>query len=443
MGAIAGALAHFTQVAQATDIIWHKRGLHRIMKTFADRCRAAPDGLIAAVMLSFLATAGFYYVNIMPALVEGLRSGLHFSEREAGFAGSANVYGAAAGALLATFLVARCAWRPAAYALLGMLVTIDLASIFVTTPPIMIAVRAVHGLAGGCLVGLSYGVFARTLRPERTFGMLLVVQQGLGGLGVMVLPKLVPLFGTQSLFFALVGVSLLALLMLPFLPEYPPVAAPVAGAAVTAEARLAAARVPAGTLLLALALLSVFLFQFANMLLFTYIIGLARHFGLDPGHSENVVGLATWVGMLGAVLVVIWGTRFGRVRTLGIALLVTALGMWVFHGSARPMIYALANGGTGITWAFVIPQLLGMCARYDLTGRAAALGGFASKMGLATGPLVGALLLGTDRYDLLIDVAAVGIVACAIAALIPAARLDRLDRELAAGGDSGAFKAQA
>ncbi len=397
------------------------------MNSFARRPRAAADGLLAAAMLSFLATAGFFYVNIMPALVEGLRTGLHFSERQAGLAGSANVYGAAFGALLATFLVTRWAWRPAAYVLLALLMMIDLASILVATPPVMMAVRGLHGLVGGCLVGLSYAVFARTRRPERTFGMLLVVQQGLGGLGVMVLPKLVPLFGTQSLFLALIGVSLAALLMLPFLAEYPPLPPPVAGSVPTSIEQAAAARVPVGRLPLLLALLSVFLFQFANMILFTYIIGLARHFGLDSGGAENIVGIATWIGMFGAMLVVAFGTRFGRVRTLMISLLLTAVGMYLLHGSASVMIYALANIGTGITWAFVIPHLLGMCARCDLTGRAAAMGGFASKLGLATGPLVGALLLGSDRYPALIDVATVGIILCAAATLLPAARLDRLD----------------
>ena len=186
---------------------------------------------------------------------------------------------------------------------------------------------------------------------------------------------------------------------------------------------------------LMLALASVFLFQFANMLLFTYIIGLARHFGLDSGGAENIVGAATWVGMLGAVLVVAFGTRFGRVRTLMVSLLLTAAGMYLLQGSARVVIYALANIGTGITWAFVIPHLLGMCARFDLSGRAAAMGGFASKLGLGTGPLVGALLLGSDRYGVLIDVATVGIIVCAVTMLIPAARLDRLDAHALAAVD--------
>jgi MFS family permease len=340
------------------------------------------------------------------------------------------------GALLATLLITRWPWRRAAVALLLALVGIDIASMFVANSSELLAIRALQGTVGGCLVGFSFSVIARTAQPERTFGMLLVVQGGLGGLGVMVLPRLVPVFGTGALFAALAGFSLLTLAMLPFLPSYPRPTAmtPNAAGGLDGAPRSPAARVPSGMLMLAMALLSVFLFQFSNMLLFSYIIGLARHYALDPLHSEIVVGVSTWIGMLGSVMVVMFGTRFGRVRMLTVALLLTAFGMYVLHGSANPLIYALANAGTGITWAFVIPHLLGMCARCDTSGRAAALGGFASKMGLASGPFVGSLLLGADRYGLLIDVATVVIIACTLVALLPASRLDRLDAQLGAVG---------
>ena len=404
------------------------------MNLYANRPRAAPDGLLAAVLLSFLATAGFMYVNIMPAIVEGLQTGLHFTTAVAGRVGAANIYGAAVGALLASLLVTQWPWRRTALTLLIVLIGIDLASMFVSSSETLLAIRALHGMVGGCLVGFSFSVIARTAQPERTFGVLLVVQGGLGGLGVMVLPRLVPVFGTAALFAALAGFSLITLAMLPFLAPYARPAAHTAGTAAStaaaAAASRAAARVPAGLLMLVMALLSVFLFQFSNMLLFSYIIGLARHYALDAQHSEIVVGVSAWVGMAGSVLVVLFGTRFGRVRMLTVALLLTALGMYVLHGSANPVIYALANAGTGITWAFVIPHLLGMCARCDTTGRAAALGGFASKLGLASGPFVGSWLLGADRYGLLIDVATVVIFACTLAALLPAARLDRLDAQL-------------
>lgn len=181
---------------------------------------AAPDGLLAALLLAFLATAGLFYVNIMPALVSGLIDGLHFTQRQAGFVASSNVYGAAFGALAAVFFVKRIAWRPVAVALLCTLIAIDVLSTAITTPNILISVRFVQGTVGGMLIGTAFSVIARTRVPERAFGMLLFVQFGIGGIGLMVLPRLVPVFGTPVLFLALVLFSAVTLCMVPFLADY-------------------------------------------------------------------------------------------------------------------------------------------------------------------------------------------------------------------------------
>ena len=90
---------------------------------------AAPNGLIAAVLLAFLATAGLFYVNIMAAIVDGLVAGLGLTESQAGTVGSVNIYGAAAGALVAVFLVRRMPWKTMALVCLVILIAIDLVSI--------------------------------------------------------------------------------------------------------------------------------------------------------------------------------------------------------------------------------------------------------------------------------------------------------------------------
>jgi MFS transporter, DHA1 family, inner membrane transport protein len=122
---------------------------------------------------------------------------------------------------------------------------------------------------------------------------------------------------------------------------------------------------------------------------------------------------------------VFMGTRFGRAMPLAIALVLTVAGNALFHFSASQAVYAGANIGTAITWAFVLPYLLGMCAAFDPSGQTAALGGFCSKMGLATGPLVAGLLLGGARFSMLIDVSVAALALSAVAALVPAALLDR------------------
>lgn len=375
---------------------------------------AAPDGLAAAALLSFLATAGFFYVNIMAALVAGLVEGLGFSESDAGRVASMNVYGAALGALTAVAIVARVAWRPfAACALLG-LIAIDVASIFVTTPHALMAMRFLHGMVGGLLVGVSYGVFTRTKSPDRVFGMLLVVQYGLGGLGIMLLPKLVPLYGHGVLFGALIAFSTVTLFMLPFLDDYPRgrIPRPAASGGVRKG-------------LLAAAVASVFLFQAGNMGLAAYMLGLAKHAGIDANYASTALGAATWIGILGSALVVALGTRVGRTVPLLASAALTVLGTLAFHWGGSKAVYLLANCATAITWSFAIAYLLGLCAAFDPSGRAAALGGFLSKMGLASGPFIAAWLLEVSNYTTLINVSAIVLAASVPAMLLPARALDK------------------
>ena len=376
---------------------------------------APPDGVLAGVMLSFLATAGLFYVNIMAAIVDGLKNGLGFTDSQAGNVAAANIYGAALGALVAIFLIKRVSWRYVAFGLLLTLIAIDLASMVIISPVAMIGVRLLHGIAGGLLVGLSYGVIARVKNPDRTFGILLFVQFGLGGLGVMTLPRLVPIYGASVLFMALILFSLATLVMLPFLDRYP---------ANQPRDKTMAGPVHWKPLLLTLG--AIFLFQAANMGLLAYIIGLGIDYGLERDYVSTALGLATWVALAGPLVVIFMGVRFGRFWPLAIVMLLTLLGTAAFLWSANPVMYLLANCGTGITWGMVMAYLLGMAARFDKAGRTAAAAGFVSKVGLASGPLVVGQMLaaGFSYADMLYAVFAL-LVLSMVVMLFPAAILDR------------------
>jgi MFS family permease len=375
--------------------------------------RAAPDSLLASFMLAFLATAGLFYVNIMAAIVSGLIDALDFTERQAGFIASANVYGAAAGALFAVALVRYVPWRPFAIIALCLMIGVDIGSSLITDLNLLIGVRFLHGLIGGGLVGISYGVFSRTKSPDRVFGMLLAVQFGLGGLGTMLLPRLVPIYGTAALFFALAAFSAVALAMLPFLAEYryaPP-------------AKGEAQKIDVAPRMLSLA--AVFLFQLGNMGLAAYMIELGRHYGLSTDYSSAVVGGASWISIAGALLVVAIGTRMGRWTPLLAGSVLAVVGTIAFVWSGNTIVYIAANCVTGIAWAFIIAYLLGMAAEFDRGGRTAAAAGFVSKMGLASGPFLAGALLETQSYDVLIYASGAVLVLSALAMLWPAMLSDR------------------
>jgi len=373
--------------------------------------------MMARVLLAFLATAGLFYVNIMPALVDGLVKGLGFSVRQAGLTGSFNVYGAAFGAFLIVFLVRRIRWRPAAYLFLTGMVAMDLVSIFLHAPAPLFAIRSLHGLMGGMLVGLAFSIIARTVAPDRTFGVLLLLQVLAGGVGVMTLPLLSQRYGTAVLFLSLVAFSLVTLAMVRFIPDYPE----------TNPLREDRGRGTSRPL--ALALIAVFLFQAANMGLFAFIIGLGESYSLELGFISRTLGLANWLSIAGAGLVILFSTRYGILWPILIGIVVALVGTAALRYSALQSIWIVSNVGTGVAWNFVISHQLGMCARLDRSGRAAVWSGFASKMGLASGPMLASFIVAHGNYGALISTALVLLALSAAASALPALTLDRAARK--------------
>ena len=377
------------------------------------------DSLWLYLLFALLATAGFFYINIMSAIVDGLITGLGFSNAEAGLVGSANIYGASVGSLCAVFVVRHVQWKPALGLLFALLMAIDLSSILIHDPTTLTLVRAGHGFIGGMTVGIVYSVMARLNSPDRAFGMLLVLQFGLGGLGVMFLPLLVPLYGAKILFLVLAALTALALVSMLAIPQ--------ALGRNRSKAELAAIPADYRKFTVLLALLALFLFQAGNMSLAAFIIRLGEHAALSRDFIGQALGWATWIGAAGAGFVIFMGTRFGRMRPLVAAFLLTLAGTAGFFWSENRAVYMIANIGTAITWSFVVPYLFGMISRLDPSGRLAALGGFVSKCGLASGPLAAGLLLRTDNYDLLIWCALAALALSSFAAFAAARQVDQLE----------------
>lgn len=377
--------------------------------------KVSPAGMPARIFLAFLATAGLFYINILPTIVDGLIQALGFSNQQAGAVAAANIYGAATGALLIVFLIKHINWRFASLLFLLVLIGIDLTSIFVSSPTALIAIRFLDGFVGGMLVGTGFSVIARTVQPDRTFGVLLFVQYGLGGVGVMFIPGMVPEYGTSILFLSLIAFSTATLLMLPFLPAYE-VEKPAHNAGKPHAIRW---------LPLCLTLAALFLFQAANNGLYAYIIGLGEFYGMPKDFITTTLGISAWLGAAGALLVILISDRLGYFKSLLLGIGLTTVANWALQFSDIPLVFFTANVLVGITWAFSISYLLGLASRFDATGQMAALGGFASKMGLASGPAVAAMIMGKDDYQLIIWVAVGALLLCALTIIVPSLVQDR------------------
>ena len=178
-------------------------------------------------------------------------------------------------------------------------------------------------------------------------------------------------------------------------------------------------------------LLALFLFQAAQMGLFAFIIPLGENSALTLPFISQTVGWTTWIGALGAVCVIAFGTRMGRARPLAIAMFVTLLGMAGLYMAHHKSIFFAANATTAITWSFVVPYLFGIVSMLDRSGRLATLAGFVSGLGLASGPLVAGWLARPHDFVPMISVALAFLVVSGIAMTLVSIRVDKLEATLA------------
>lgn len=383
-------------------------------------CVGTHDSPWLYVLLALLGTAGFFYVNLAAAIVDGLVGTLGFSSAQAGTVMSANIYGASVGGLIAVFVVRRLPWRPLLVGLLSALVIVELASMLVHSYRVLVPLRVLDGLIGGLSVGIALSLLARTQFPDRAFGALLVFQFAFGGLGSWLLPGIVAAHGTWVLFACMAAMDLLAAATAVFLRmrETGRVHERATTARGTERRRALAAA----------ALLALFLFQAAQMGLFAFIIPLGQSHDLTLPFISQTVGITTWIGTLGAICVIVFGTRMGRTRPLLVAMLVTLVGIAGLYWSGHKGIFFAANASSAVTWSFVVPYLFGIVSTLDRTGWLATLAGFVSGMGLASGPLFAGWIARPHDYAPMVTMALALLLIAGVAMLAASIRVDRIGK---------------
>ena len=358
------------------------------------------DSILNAFFLSIFATAGLFYVNLGGSFLSAFVDGLNIQRDAAGFIVSGNKYGEAFGGLLAAIFIKKLVWRKSAYILILLLISSDIISSQISNANLLIFIRFLHGSIGGFLVGIGLSVIARTSFPDKVFGMLMVVQYSFGSIGIFTVPRLVDAFGYSAVFFVLITFSIMTLLILPMIPD-------------PEEKKVAVNK--SGTLsfranaLLTVCLMSLFLFQASNMGVADFAFELGKDIDLTNNEISNLLTIANVISISGGVLAYLIATRFGRTLPLLIGFSIASLFTYLLNFSENITIYFIANSVTGITWGFVIPYLLGLAATFDKYGQMAALAGFVSKIGLASGPLIASFLIIDFGFSVIINLAAFGL----------------------------------
>ncbi|MFI8181210.1 MFS transporter [Actinacidiphila glaucinigra] len=343
--------------------------------------RTAPSRALLPLVALFC--AGYLAPYLMPTVVGRLTTGLGLSGSQAGAVGSALLLGSACAGFTLASRVDRIG--RARLARLGLLMIAGGFTTAAATGQVPLVVLGC--VAGGFGSGTSTAVAAVGIsgerEPHRVTVLALLATSAAAGSLYLVLPRL---GGGHALAFAAIAAT--ALLVLPLTRRLPARPCPHSTAA-GQPTGLPLPHLAAGAVL-AVSMLCWSLAQNA-------LWGVSGRIGLDRvGLSEAAVGMVFAValggGLLGVVAAGALGARLGRAVPIGAGTVVIAVCVAVGASARGPVAFAVGEVLWNTVYPVVLSYLIGLAAALDPRGRWAVYAGSASSLGVACGPLTGALL---------------------------------------------------
>lgn len=340
--------------------------------------------LSAAILMGVIGPEVFI---VQPGFVQGLVVHLGFTDSQAGYTASAEMFGIAATTILLTFVAHRVSWRRVFTASLALMFLTNALSAFVGGFEAFTVLRFVSGLGAGGLVSLSFAAIGLTDNPDRNFGYLIMWVLIYGALGLMLMPTAYALGGMDSVlwFFAL-----FPLVGLPFVKYLP-----VTGEnAVAVEKDAVTLSLPLRSLAL-LAMLAYFLAQ-GVVWAYLFLIGLSG--GLGEQAVANGLTISQFAGIAGAFLAAMVGKRYGRSLPLTVGIAGGALCLYFLVGQLGFLVFAVAVSIYNFAWNLTHPYLLAAMASFDRRGRVVVYAVAMQMVGLAVGPGLAASVIEEGVY---------------------------------------------
>jgi predicted MFS family arabinose efflux permease len=357
--------------------------------------------LFAAIYLGIIGPAIFI---VQPGFVQGLVEYAGFSERQAGYIASAEMWGIAITTLLMSFIASRVNWRQILIAATLLMVAGNLLSLWAESAVNFALVRALTGIGSGVLVSLTFTIIGLTANPDRNFGYLIMWILVYGAAGFIAMPMAYPLVGMDGvlIFFALFSLSGLAVVR--YLP---------CSGDDHIQTDEQAVDLPLGLKWLAIA--TMFVYFLAQGVVWAYLYLMGTHGGASEQAVANGLTLSQFLGIAGAFTAAMLGCRLGRISPLSIGIAGSLVSLLFLFGRLDVWLYGFAVCLFNFAWNMTHPFLLAALASFDRSGRLVVHGVAAQMLGLAVGPAIAASIIGEQGYG---NVIWLGIVLFALSLLL-------------------------
>lgn len=362
-----------------------------------DQLQTPSQHPLSYLLLAFMAMSALSYLNFLPGLVNALAGGLGFSDAEAGHIVALNGYGALCGSAMAIFLLRRIRWQPLLLLCLPALAAMDITSAWFDSLDDMLRWRFAAGAIAGLAFGLVVAQLAKLANPDRAFGALLFLQFSLGSLVMVLLPALEAKFGPAAVFWVMAGLSILSLLMLLGLPAQP-------NHAHRTQASIATVKRGQGTDVqpIILLLLAIAAYQLAASAIWAYVGLIGLDAAISHDNVNNAIAATGLLGLLGALLPIVTGRCYGRLRWLLSGSAFSIIAAVLLNFAAQPGLYLFAMALLFFAWPAMQAYLFAVSAAFDGSGRLSSIATLVASVGMASGPLMASRLLAPNDFSTLL-----------------------------------------
>lgn len=361
--------------------------------------------LFAAIYLSVIGAAVFI---VQPGFVQGLVEIYSFSEQQAGYIASAEIWGLALTTVLLALGGHRVSWH---LILKGSIIVFALgnfASLLTQDFTLFSSMRFLAGMGSGGLVSLTFTIIGLTQRADHNFGYLIMGVLTYGALGLWIMPWALETIGMNGVivFFALFGLS-----GWPFVSHTPDSG--------KEQLQVEDDAIDLSGLFRWFAIVAMFTYFFAQGVIWAYLFLIGLNGGVSEQGVANGLMLSQFLGIAGAFVPAVLGNRFGRIVPLSIGIIGGSIVLYALYGEFSALIYAVTVCIYNFFWNMTHPFLLAAMASFDQHGRVVVYAVAAQMLGLAVGPAFAASLLEDGDYARVITAGIIIFIASWLLILLP------------------------
>ena len=341
------------------------------------------------IINSYIANTGLGFATILPILVGAIVDENGFDREMIGWISAINISGMVVGGIIATLLIGKYQLvKVLQVALIGLML-FDVCSIFGTNAELMLGFRFLSGIFGGLIYASSLAIFSGLKNPIKAFGVYVLVYCAWATVILIALPYLMAMGGVSVGFLSLVFMSIVSLIGTFFIQDLE-------------QKTETKAMIPLKTLLnnkaVLLGLFAYFAMTMGGGIVWTYCERIGKAAGLSTSFMGWSLGISSLASLLGGFLVMKIGEKKGLKTPIVAGSFIMMSGIVLLWFGNIPLIYLLSLCVIGGCWAFLIPFFQQIQTQFDASGKVVSLGTIVNMAGRATGPALGAILLGDSPF---------------------------------------------